>query len=117
MHKYNKKTDDNLLLCNSSGGGPALAPWPCDVQILPILVDDGVDGTADAEVDGFVMVADGARRPDGFGKRDDAVDISLFTDCSDGVGDGARCCGTSDNPFDSLIFCDFFLFSFKYFVF
>lgn len=95
-------------MCNSSGGGPGLAPWPCAVHILPILVDDGVNGTANAEVDGFVMVADGARRPDGFGKRDDAVDISLFTDFSDGVGDGARGCGTSDDPFDSLIFAGFF---------
>lgn len=66
------------------------------------------------------MVADGARRPDGFGKRDDAVDISLFTDFSDGVGDGARCCGTSpDDPFVSLIFFSllFLFFFFKYIVF
>lgn len=96
-----------LLLCNSSGGGPALAPWPCAVQMRPIRVDDGVAGAAFDEVDGFWTVADGGRMPVGFGKRDDAVDIpdiSLLTDFSDGAGDGARGGCASVDAFDSLIF-------------
>lgn len=79
-----------------------MAPCPCAVHIRPIRVDDGVAGTAFVEVDGFFIVADGARIPLGFGKRDDADEISLRTDFSDGVGDGAR--AVSDGGFDSLIF-------------
>lgn len=82
-----------LLLFNSSGGGPALAPWPCAVHNRPIrVVADGVLDAAADEVDGFLMVAmvDGGRMPVGFGKRDDAVDTSLLIDFSDGLGDGAR---------------------------
>lgn len=80
------------LLCNSNGGGPAFAPWPCAVHKRPILVETGVDVDVIDEVDGFRMVAvdDGGLMPDGFGNRDDAVDTALLIDVSDGVGDGAR---------------------------
>lgn len=78
-----------LLLCNSSCGNGALIPCPCCVHIRPILVV-GVVGTFTVEVDGFFIVADGSLIPVGFGKRDDAVDTSLFVDFSDGAGDGAR---------------------------
>lgn len=69
-----------------------MAPWPCAVHNRPIRVETGVDVAAIDEVDGFLMVAvdDGGLIPVGFGKRDDAVDTSLFIDFSDGVGDGAR---------------------------
>lgn len=74
----------------------------------PILVEPGVDGNALAdEVVGFLMVAvdDGGLMPVGFGKRDDAVDISLFNDISDGVGDEARCSPSGNaSEFVSLIF-------------
>lgn len=81
-----------LLLFNSNGGGPALAPCPCDVHKRPILVDVGVEVDVIDEVDGFLMVAvdDGGRMPVGFGNRDDAFDTSLLIDFSDGVGDDAR---------------------------
>lgn len=86
-----------LLLFNSSGGGPALTPWPCAVQIRPILVALVGGAIVVGEVVGFLIVADGCRRPVGFGKRDDAVDTSLLIDISDGVGDVARggCCSCS----------------------
>lgn len=85
-----------LLLFNSNGGGPAFAPCPWAVHIRPIRVVVGVAGAADDvdvidEVDGFRMVEDGGRMPVGFGKRDDAADMSLLMDFSDGAGDGARC--------------------------
>lgn len=77
-------------MCNSNGGGPALAPWPCAVHKRPILVETGVEVDAIDEVDGFLIIADGGFMPVGFGNRDDAVDTSLLIDFSDGVGDGAR---------------------------
>lgn len=79
-------------MCNSNGGGPALAPCPCDVHKRPILVEVGVEADVIDEVDGFLMVAvdDGGRMPDGFGNRDDAFDTSLLIDFSDGDGDDAR---------------------------
>lgn len=67
----------------------------------------GVVGTGAAaavfEVAGFFMVADGCLRPLGFGKRDDAVEISLRVERSDGVGDGARCAPFSFDVFTWLI--------------
>lgn len=87
-----------VLLFNSNGGGPALAPCPWAVQMRPMRVEVGVvvDDAMD-EVDGFRMVAvdDGGRMPDGLGKRDDAVDMSLLIDFSDGAGDGARRSGAA----------------------
>lgn len=79
-------------MCNSNGGGPAFAPCPCAVHRRPILVETGVEVAVIDEVDGLRMVAvdDGGLMPDGFGNRDDAVEISLLIDFSDGVGDGAR---------------------------
>lgn len=97
-HKLKKSRKNGnlvyLLLFNSNGGGPALAPCPWAVHKRPIRVVDGVVGVADVidEVDGFRMVAveDGGRMPVGLGNRDDAVDMSLLIDFSDGAGDGAR---------------------------
>lgn len=100
------------LLFNSNGGGPALAPCPCAVHKRPIRVVFGVVavdvGDVVDEVDGFRIVAidDGGRMPVGLGKRDDAVDISLLIDFSDGAGDGARSAAPSDDDgsgFGSLI--------------
>lgn len=63
------------------------------------------------EVDGFRMVADnddGGRMPVGFGNLDDAVEISLLIDFSDGAGDGALCAPSeADSGFVSLIFNHF----------
>lgn len=82
-----------LLLFSSSGGGPALWAWPWAVHMRPIRVVVGVGDVID-EVDGLrtvaVAVEDGGRMPVGLGKRDDAVDMSLLIDFSDGAGDGAR---------------------------
>lgn len=66
----------------------------------------GVTGVAGVivEVDGFLIVADGGFIPLGFGNRDDAVEISLVIDRSDGVGDDARCAPFSADAFTSLIF-------------
>lgn len=106
---------------NSNGGGPALAPCPWAVHMRPIRVVDGVLGAAADvvdvidEVDGFLMVAieDGCRMPVGLGKRDDAVDISLLIDFSDGAGDGARSPPSDDDDgfgFVSLILMFYTLF-------
>lgn len=64
----------------------------------------GTGSAAAAAVAGFLMVADGNLRPLGFGNRDDAVEISLRVESSDGVGDGARCAPFSFEAFTWLIF-------------
>lgn len=83
----------------------------------PIRVDDGVAGAAADdevvdEIDGFLMLAidDGGRMPVGLGRRDDAVDISLLIDFSDGAGDGARSAPSDGggSGFVSLIFSLFY---------
>lgn len=93
----------------------------------PIRVEDGVVGAADDvdvidEVDGFRMAAvdDGGRMPVGLGSRDDAVDMSLLIDFSDGAGDGARRSAAAAPPSDgdcsgfvSLILMAFLRFSFR----
>lgn len=81
-----------LLLFNSKGGGPALAPCPWAVHMRPIRVVVAGVGDVIDEVDGLrtVAVDEGGRMPVGLGKRDDAVDMSLLIDFSDGAGDGAR---------------------------
>lgn len=98
-------------MCNSNGGGPAFAPWPCAVHNRPILVETGVDVTELIdEVDGFLMIAidDGGFMPVGLGNRDDAVEISLVIDFSDGTGDGGRCASShAASAFISLIFIFF----------
>lgn len=95
----------------------------------PIRVEDGVLGAAAAatddvvdEVDGFLIVAneDGGRMPVGLGSRDDAVDISLLIDRSDGVGDGARSPPSDDVDgfgFVSLILMFCTRFSFVHLIF
>lgn len=78
----------------------------------PIRVVVGVvDVDVVDEVDDFRMVADnddGGRMPVGFGNLDDAVEISLLIDLSDGAGDGALCAPSeADSAFVSLIFDHF----------
>lgn len=88
-----------------------MAPCPCAVHKRPIRVVTGVDVVELIdEVDGFRIVAvdDGGFMPVGFGKRDEAVDTSLFIDFSDGAGDGALCTPSdAASVFVSLIFLSF----------
>lgn len=100
------------LLFNSNEGSPAFAPCPCAVHNRPIRDDDGVAAAAaaaalDATEAPLVIVAVGGLMPVGLGSLDDAVEISLFIDRSDGVGDGARASGAPDGV-ESLIVLFFF---------